>query len=238
MSHQPSKHREQILAFHAAELQERCQFGEGFTPWNADIQHVLDTDLGDIISIQQRCFLEHTTEWRQPLPYILYSRRDVLGVKHYFTYQRTPQGGESRLFKDFSIGPGGHVDGHDVQYTTDTCEFDYAATISANILREAHEELAWFFRTNFADGVGGFIEDLQAVLNTAIPLGWLNDNSNEVGQHHLGIVFEVELPDDVYAEIKEAQNVFQGYKPLEQLREEVASGVSYESWSKLIIDAL
>lgn len=236
MSNQPAKHREHILSFDSAKLQERCQFSEGFNPWNTEIQHILENDLSDIARTEQRYELERELGRHQPLPYILYSRRDPLGVKSYLTYQRTPQGGESRLFKDHSIGPGGHVDGDDCRYTENG--LDYSATIRANMLREAHEELKWFINTELNDGAAFFIEDLEAVLERAIPLGWLYDNSNEVGQHHLGIVYEVELPEQVYAEIKEAQNIFKGYKTLEQLRAEVANGVVYESWSKLLIEAL
>lgn len=236
MSHQPKKHREHILSFDAAVLLERCQFVEGFNPWNSKIQDTLENDISDIARIEQRFEVETDFSRRQPLPYLLYSRKNALGEKAYLTYQRTPLGGESRLFKDHSIGPGGHVDGEDCAYTEDG--LDYMTTIRNNMLREAKEELSWFANSYLGEGVEFDTDTLRTMLENAQPVGWLYDNSNDVGKVHLGIVYEVELPATVYAEIREVQNVFKGYKTLAELRADIANGVSYENWSKLLIEAL
>lgn len=78
----------------------------------------------------------------------------------FFIMQRHKKASEQRLQSKFSLGIGGHVRQEDMQGTT---LFDWAQ-------REFHEEVAY------------------AGTLTIKPLGILNDDTNEVGQVHLGLV--------------------------------------------------
>ncbi len=79
----------------------------------------------------------------------------------YFLMQRTNQQTESRLRNKYSLGIGGHIRKEDL---TDNSIFSWAQ-------REFHEEV------NYKDHF------------TITPLGILNDDSNAVGQVHVGFIF-------------------------------------------------
>lgn len=79
----------------------------------------------------------------------------------YFLMQRTDIGGEARLYNLYSLGIGGHINEQDLAGET---IMDWAR-------REFEEEV---------DYSGQF---------TAIPVGLLNDDTNDVGKVHLGYVF-------------------------------------------------
>lgn len=82
----------------------------------------------------------------------------------YFLMQRTSQATETRLQNKYSLGIGGHIRQEDME--TDSL-FDWAR-------REFHEEVSYS---------GEF---------SIKPLGILNDDSNPVGQVHVGFVFLIE----------------------------------------------
>ncbi len=79
----------------------------------------------------------------------------------YFLMQRAAKATEKRLQNKYSLGIGGHIRKEDM--TTDSL-FDWAT-------REFHEEV-----------------DFKGTFNIE-PLGILNDDSNAVGQVHIGFVF-------------------------------------------------
>ena len=82
----------------------------------------------------------------------------------YFLMQRTDKSTEQRLQNKYSLGIGGHIRQEDM--TTDSI-IDWAE-------REFHEEVSY-----------------NGSLNVK-PLGILNDDSNAVGQVHVGFVFLLE----------------------------------------------
>lgn len=79
----------------------------------------------------------------------------------YFLMQRKATSSENRLGNKFSLGIGGHIRHEDIKGKT---IFDWAQ-------REFHEEIEY---------CGNF---------TIKPIGILNDDSNSVGQVHIGFVF-------------------------------------------------
>ncbi|OQA35292.1 MAG: hypothetical protein BWY54_00649 [Candidatus Dependentiae bacterium ADurb.Bin331] len=123
----------------------------------------------------------------------------------YFLMQRTAQATEKRLQNKYSLGIGGHIRQEDMQ--TDSL-FDWAT-------REFHEEV------NYTDEL------------TIQPLGILNDDSNPVGQVHIGFVF-----------------LLIGTTPNISIKSELKSGTlltheqltpffgNMESWSQLVFEFL
>ncbi len=121
----------------------------------------------------------------------------------YFLMQRHAHASEQRLQNKFSLGIGGHIRQEDI---TNGSILEWAT-------REFHEEIEY----------SGTMQ--------ITPLGLLNDDSNAVGQVHIGCVFLLE-----------------GNSPRISVRSELKSGTLYsfdeckdfypsmESWSKIVFD--
>src|SRR3954462_13306888 len=138
-----------------------------------------DRYLGSILSRGNNFFLsrakaENDPSHKQIIPYALITHGDK--VLHYV---RGKKAGEQRLVAKGSIGIGGHMNDTDESLFA----FDEAA-YRAGVEREVNEEIK--LQTQFTDRI----------------VALLNDDSNEVGQVHLGIVhvFEVLEPNVEKAE--------------------------------------
>lgn len=125
--------------------------------------------------------------------------------KTYFLMRRRSTASEQRLKNKFSLGIGGHIRQEDL---TSCNLIDWAQ-------REFHEEVAY-----------------QGTL-LASPLGLINDDSNAVGQVHLGFVFLLRgnCPDiSIRSEHKEGRLV--------SLDDCKTMYDDLESWSQLVFDYL
>jgi predicted NUDIX family phosphoesterase len=83
----------------------------------------------------------------------------------FLAYQRPHKGTESRLDSLWSIGIGGHVNYEDMQSRT------------------PYQGIENAFRRELAEE----IEYEQSEFERPVLLGFINDNSNDVGRHHIGI---------------------------------------------------
>jgi predicted NUDIX family phosphoesterase len=130
----------------------------------------------------------------------------------FLRYTRGKSGGESRLHSLGSIGIGGHVNPIDASEGRFGTEAYHAA-----VRREIDEELVI---------AGGWTERIVALLN---------DDSNAVGQVHLGVVHLVDLESgDVRAHEDALADL--ALHTLEELRGPLYEGL--ETWSKFCVDAL
>ena len=123
----------------------------------------------------------------------------------YFVMQRKASASEQRLASKLSLGIGGHMRQEDMQGTT---LFDWAQ-------REFHEEVSY----------SGTL--------TITPLGILNDDTNDVGKVHLGIVLIAQGDNDaimIKSEHKSGQLMTK-----QECQEQC---LKMESWSQLIIEKL
>ncbi len=126
-------------------------------------------------------------------------------------YVRGKKAGEQRLVAKGSIGIGGHMN--------DTDEGLFALdreAYLAGVRREVCEEL--HVRAPFTNHI----------------VALLNDDSNEVGQVHLGIIHVLQL-DSPDVEKREAMITNLAFLTPEELR---AKRDSMETWSQLCVDAL
>jgi predicted NUDIX family phosphoesterase len=123
--------------------------------------------------------------YRQVLPYMVARQLQPDGTYLYFPYRRTKSVGESRLAGNGSIGYGGHVDLEDVMSTNSV--IDLESTIILSMLREASEEFT------IRDGHGDelILED-RSILQFADL--FILDDTNEVGELHLGLVMHLDVP--------------------------------------------
>jgi predicted NUDIX family phosphoesterase len=124
----------------------------------------------------------------------------------YFLMQRSAQASETRLQNKFTLGIGGHVRAEDLQEGSTL--FDWAQ-------REFHEEV-----------------DYNGNL-TITTLGMLNDDSNEVGKVHVGLVLLLEGDTDAIAVRSELKS-----GTLLTLEECAAYADQMETWSRIIFDSL
>lgn len=123
----------------------------------------------------------------------------------YFLMQRTAQATEQRLQNKYSLGIGGHIRKEDMESNS---LFDWAR-------REFHEEV------NYTDSF-----EIE-------PLGLLNDDSNAVGQVHIGFVFLLKgvTPNiSVKSELKSGQ--------LFDMQEMELYVGKMESWSQMVYEFL
>ena len=143
---------------------------------------------------------------KQIIPYALITHGDK--VLHYV---RGKKAGEQRLVAKGSIGIGGHMNDTDESLFA----FDEAA-YRAGVEREVNEEIK--LETQFTDRIAAL----------------LNDDSNEVGQVHLGIVHVLELLEPK-VEKAEAMITSLAFLTREEL---LARRDSLETWSQLCVDSL
>jgi len=151
-----------------------------------------------------RAAAEEDPGHKQLIPYCIFRCGDRI-----LHYTRGKSGGESRLHAKISVGVGGHVNPVDTGGGRTGPDAYHAA-----VTREIEEEL-------------DLPEDHQHKI-----IALLNDESNAVGQVHLGIVHLVELKSD---DVKSREDALMdlGFTPLAEL-----NGGSYErleTWSQYCI---
>lgn len=149
---------------------------------------------------------ETNPELKQIIPYVL-----LVHEGRVLHYVRGKKAGEQRLVAKGSIGIGGHMNDHDEGlFALDRAAYDAA------VQREVAEELKLNARYT----------------NHAVAL--LNDDANEVGKVHLGVVhiFNLETPDVSKGEAMITELQFLDREQLAARRENL------ESWSQICFDHL
>jgi predicted NUDIX family phosphoesterase len=144
---------------------------------------------------------------KQIIPYAIFHHEG-----RYLHYTRGKSGGESRLHAQGSVGVGGHINPVDERHDPLGRE-----TYLAGVEREIEEEL---------NIKGGHKNRIVALLN---------DDSNEVGKVHLGVVHIFDLDTDQVSSGEDslANLAFQSKEDLKgQLHD------SLETWSKFCVDTL
>lgn len=158
-----------------------------------------------IARYMDRDLAEDSPAFKQIIAYAIFRHAGRI-----LAYARTPKGGEARLHNKMSIGIGGHI--NPVDGLTDSL-----STYLAGMEREIREEITFS---------GTATQRLYAVIN---------DDSNEVGSVHLGIVHLFE-PDSAEVAPNEKALAELGWHSLEEL-----AGPLYErleTWSAICVDAL
>jgi len=123
----------------------------------------------------------------------------------YLLTQRTSKQQEKRLHNLFSIGQGGHIN---------TLDMESGHPIVTGMLREVAEE---FHLPK--------LDDFTIV-------GQINDNSNDVGKVHLGIVFLVSVKSETF-EVAETGKHIARWASVKDLSAHYAE---MENWSKILMD--
>jgi predicted NUDIX family phosphoesterase len=151
-----------------------------------------------------RAAAEEDPSHKQLIPYCVFRCGDRI-----LHYTRGKSGGESRLHAKISVGVGGHINPVDTGGGRKGADAYHAA-----VTREIEEEL-----------------DLPAEHEHRI-IALLNDDSNPVGQVHLGIVHLVDLKSDAVSSREDALADL-GFLPLDVLNGERFEDL--ETWSRFCI---
>jgi predicted NUDIX family phosphoesterase len=161
-----------------------------------------------VCSFMPRSLAERDPSHKQLIPYVIIS----CGGR-YLTYVRGRRAGEPRLVGNRSIGIGGHINPTDDLPLFNT---DFYETYLNAVQREVAEEVS--VEADHTDRV----------------VALLNDDSNEVGSVHLGVVhlWALDSPRVVKREQMITQMAFMSPAELQKVRENM------ESWSRLCLDNL
>nr|MDH3072523.1 hypothetical protein [Bacillus velezensis]MDH3138640.1 hypothetical protein [Bacillus velezensis] len=152
---------------------------------------------------------EEDPRFKQPIPYVVIRRDDEV-----FVYERLAGGGESRLHNKLSLGFGGHMN-----------PMEGAASFSEVLKQNTNQELAeeLYIRE----------EDKQNI----VTLGLINDDENDVGKVHIGILSALQLASAAQVEVKEKDQIAGRWMKLSELKEENVYQ-RLEAWSQFVADIL
>jgi predicted NUDIX family phosphoesterase len=153
-----------------------------------------------------RNILEGAPLYKQIIPYAVICYNDKV-----YLFHRTKKQTEVRLHNLFSLGVGGHMnpfgDNTDVAYLRHELE------------REMNEEV--------------LVHD-NCVIESIIPIGFVNDDTNDVGKVHLGVLYNINLSSQSI-EINEKDKMTGKWVSKSELKNYYAQ---MESWSKLYVDLI
>jgi predicted NUDIX family phosphoesterase len=140
-----------------------------------------------------RSKVEEDPNKKQLIPYCVFAHKDQLNGQMIFVMQRLKGGGEKRLYGDFTIGIGGHinpVDGRTTRYLDRDLDLWSTVGIEAKALASTTAEDPLYplwtgMRREFKEEVDYNGRRLVRFL------GYINDDSNPVGKVHFGLVFSI-----------------------------------------------
>ena len=152
---------------------------------------------------------EENPAYKQLIPYVIMSYEGK-----YLTYVRGRRAGETRLVGNRSIGIGGHINPGDNEVPL--FDTDFREMYLTAVEREVAEEVS--VETGHTDSI----------------VALLNDDSNEVGSVHLGVVhlWILDAPKVSKREQMITQMAFKTAAELQQVRD------TMETWSRLCLDNL
>jgi len=155
-----------------------------------------------------RSLAEKDPAFKQIIPYVIISHNGK-----YLSYVRGKKAGETRLVAKRSIGIGGHINPIDAMSMFNASFYD---TYLDAVKREISEEIS--IEANYTDRI----------------VALLNDDSNEVGQVHLGVVhyWLLDSPNVSRREQMITQMSFMTTAELQKVADTV------ETWSQLCLSGL
>ena len=163
----------------------------------------------DVLSFIPRSLAETDPSYKQLIPYVIMTHDGK-----YLSYVRGKRAGEKRLVSNRSIGIGGHI--NPVDNEVPLFDADFRQMYRTAVQREVAEEVS--IEAKYTDRI----------------VALLNDDSNEVGSVHLGIVhyWTLDAPNVSKREQMITQMGFMSPAELQLERD------SMETWSQLCLDGL
>ena len=198
-----SKWDEQILVVNRKELfnNEENHF-YGFIQKNDEKTKKI-IDIFKSYEVKRRGDMEEDSSYKQLIGYVLLKDANTNEV---LVYKRLVGGGEARLHGKASVGIGGHM--NEVEGKT------IFEMLKINAARELNEEV-------------GVSE--EEALNNLHFIGLINDDKTEVGQVHVGVVYECKV-DKSKVEVKEDDTLVIKWMTADEAKAEE----NYETWSEFL----
>ena len=193
---------EQILCFHRGDVLQHAELPLAGVMLNPqDVLKALFQE--DLAFFNERPPAEKDPSKKQLITYCVLKQGDKV-----LRYTRGSKSGEKRLAAKQSIGIGGHVNPIDQAGEIPTYE-----TYLEAVRRELIEEV----------GIN--------ITTVPDPIALINDDTNEVGEVHLGVVHVIEITEN---QAESAEEAIQNLEPvsLETLKAEVEN---LETWSQLLV---
>ena len=203
----PDYGNERVLCVPTDAVKQIGEF-QGFSPeWAKYLHNLLKSGLA---SFELRKHVETDPRFKQIIPYMVIEYRNPdLRTQSILRYCRTKHSGEARLRGKITIGIGGHinpVDGID----------DPTLAFEMGWRRELREEVRIDARYEIA------------------PIGVLNDDSDDVGKVHFGVVLRVGVSKPcVYPNNHESIEMFFD----DAKNYPFPATPNYEGWSRLVLDS-
>ena len=168
---------------------------------------------------------EEDPAYKQVITYAVIAQ----GEKVFF-YKRLLGGGESRLYGKKSIGVGGHMNAEEGH--------SFSQSLLENLQRELDEEIKITTDPVVLKNLieAGVTDEVQTMLEVGV-LGFLNDETDEAGVVHLGIVFVINLNEDTIVTVRETEQLEGEMILIEDLKKSEHYD-SLENWSKIVLEAL
>ena len=176
----------------------------GFRPFEQSAFEALLAS--EFMEFRPRSQVENDPSYKQLIPYAIL----VFGTgdqRQLFQYTRGKGQGEKRLHALKSIGIGGHISREDAAGDD---------LYRSGMQRELTEEL--ILDTNYHEELVGFIYD----------------DTTEVGRVHLGVVHILQMPSTT-ARARESELVGSGFQSLAEIKQDFDR---FETWSKLCLSHL
>ncbi len=187
------------------DLFRSCGYFEGFC---SDIDRYLGTLLEPANTrYMSRDLAEDDPSFKQLIPYCIFQFTDADGNTLVYQYTRGSGQGEARLHAKRSVGIGGHISTLD----------DHAECVyQQGMQRELDEEVS--INTEYESDCVGLI----------------NDDQNDVGKVHLGVVhlFKVASPD---VTSREDDIALGGFVSTDEIMKDIEH---FETWSQICLRAL
>jgi predicted NUDIX family phosphoesterase len=194
---------------------------QGFLPADA-----IDLDaLTAWLFFAEREYMENCSHYKQIIPYLVLARGGV-GTRRVLAYQRRASHSEQRLGGLWSVGFGGHIE------PLDRADRRVAVhgLVEAAALRELAEETG--------------LDPARVQLTRA---GYINSDREDVSSVHLGVVYQVTVPEALGSDEAIMRTVCQQAEPHQArwldapaLRDLVGAGRgpaggTFEDWSAIVI---
>ena len=203
-----AKDEERVLAIPTSVFRELGVF-QGFST-AMDEWKALATS--DRLVFLRRGDAEHDSNYKQLIPYVLFTHTTQEGERSVFAYLRGPGQGEKRLVSKWSVGVGGHIN-----------DADAAAgdLFEAGTRREIAEEVI-----------------LDAPIRAFQQVGLVNDDLSEVGRAHLGVVCVAEL--EAPRLLSREKNLLDArFRRVDELLQEISEAPErFETWTTLALQGL
>ncbi|PED64034.1 NUDIX domain-containing protein [Priestia megaterium] len=203
-----NKMDEIIIAAPRSKVFENEELAFQGTLQDRETVEIIATNIADSYISIRRGDAEEQPKYKQPIPYAIIQRGNDI-----YLYERLSGGGETRLHNKLSLGVGGHMN------PIDNAK-DFNEVLEINLERELEEELV-ITDKNF----------------TVTPIGLINDDSDPVGEVHIGVLCVIKVSEDSEVYVREVDQLAGWWISLEELKQKEVFD-RLENWSKIAVDIL